>query len=120
MTVSHLLAFVPLTFEEWLWYLGLLTAGGITYFLGNLFLGAQRSGGKRLIVFLFGVVLILFSLLLLWNLFESDHPREISKIIPAGIFGILFGAGGLYAIICSFFSSPRTIDGVFAALIRGI
>lgn len=106
-------------FIEILIVAAILLSGGLIYFLGNLIFGFQRSGGKRLIVFIFGAVCVLGSIAAFVTSCKWADPKDISSI-----FLVLLAAGlgtfGLYVTWKSFFASSEVIDKLFDRILEGL
>jgi hypothetical protein len=112
---SPLAAAAPLPFSEWLWVLPVL---GILYFLGNLLLVPRPARGKRLLVFIVGLVLGLFALPAL--LFMVAPHAQLYTRIPAGVIGVSCGLAALYFLGLSFMGSVRSIERLFSVFLRGL
>lgn len=113
-----LLASVPFSAVGWLWYLLLLVAVGLFYLLGNIVLGRQRAGGKRLVLFFASVVFGLFGVV--GYLFAFVRPAPLHEFFPAlavcvGSFGL-----GAFFFALSLFGSRAFIEKTFRAILRGM
>lgn len=96
-----------------------LLSGTLLYFVGNLIFGFQRSGGKRLIVFILGAVSVLGSIALFMMVCKGDEPERIGAILLM-LLASGWGAFGLYLTWKSFFASSEVIDKSFDRILEGL
>lgn len=100
-------------------YGGFIAAGALLYFVGNLVFGFQKSGGKRLIVFIFGVGVGLLSVGAAFIACKADSSAAIGFIVILSLFAAGLGSLGAYLIGVSFFASSQTLEKTFEAVLRG-
>jgi hypothetical protein len=100
-------------------YAAVLLGGALLYFVGNLIFGFQRSGGKRLIVFVVGAVATLGAGALTVAITKSGEPSGFGAVCLA-LFAIVIAGFGLYALWMSFFASPQKLNRLFDELLSGL
>jgi hypothetical protein len=110
---------VPTSLKELFFFAIILSAGGLLYFLGNWLFGAANNGGKRLLLFIIGVLVSAMGggVCVGFVMYEAHWTLSV---VLALIFGSAFLFFGLYLINMSFFASRDGIAKLFDQVISGL
>jgi ABC-type antimicrobial peptide transport system permease subunit len=100
-------------------YAGVILGGALLYFLGNLIFRFQRTGGKRLIIFVVGAVATLGGGALAVAITKIDEPLGFSAVCLL-VLAVVMGIFGLNALWMSFFAPPHKLTKLFDKLLDSI
>jgi hypothetical protein len=99
--------------------LGILVAGVILFLAGNYLFGHNNSGGKRLIIFVVGILAVGLGAIMTLIPLKAGEWNEWFTYCIFGM-GIIFTGSGFVLLLSSICAGKEKIDRVFDKITDGI